>query len=141
MCWCMPIRHSHQCKCESRKSTQCSWKSVTYFTLSQIHIIFLFPCSFLASDIIHWFLYWVSLDSYLLFRFSLHCFRSPSLFFLFFFLFFSMPSVYLGIYWFPLENISAYLKDISLDQKTLAIFPSPCFLAWFCLRVWNSVPT
>lgn len=82
----MPIRHFHQCKCESRKSTQCPWKSITYFTLSQIHIIFLFPCRFLASDLIHWFLYRVSLDSYLLFRFSLHCFRSPALFFSLFFL-------------------------------------------------------
>ena len=55
---------------------------------------------------------------------------------------FSLPSVYFGICWFHLVKISAYLKDISLDQKPLAIFPSLFFLSclFFCLRIWNSVP-
>lgn len=42
-----------------------SMKIITYFTLSQIHVVILFRCRFCASDIIHWLLYYLSVSEQL----------------------------------------------------------------------------
>lgn len=108
-------------------------------------------CTFLASDIIHWFLYCMSVSRQLFpFWFCLHCFKRHSLFFLLFckgcFLLFSFSPVIsvFGDLLVSFRKLFFFLfKRHQIRSEPPNYFSLLLLHSYFifCLRICNSVPT